>query len=294
MRSQLQRIVLVLVTGAGLFLSGINASDNDTLRIGMAKSFFAGMPEVLANIAGKDLTDVMKKTTGIDGSLNASLSPLEIGQQVKDGKMDFAILHGHEYASLRKQFPDLLPMLIVCSKGGEHAYLVVRQDCDAKSVADLAGKKIDMPMDARQHCGVFFSKIGADNSDKDGHIFSSVTKSMLQVEALNDLARGKVDAVVIDTIGLAAFKELRGPVFEKNLKILVKSQAFPAPVIVYNRGGVDEKVVTQLREGLLKAHMTDSGKALMKDWKFERFASVPSDYEQNLDGTLKEFIVTQR
>ena len=51
MRSQLQRIVLVLVTGAGLFLSGINASDNDTLRIGMAKSFFAGMPEVLANIA---------------------------------------------------------------------------------------------------------------------------------------------------------------------------------------------------------------------------------------------------
>lgn len=287
-------LILALIAG-GLFLfRGVEAAGQGSLQIGMAKSFFTATPKVFVNIASNEFAELLKKATGFNGELNTSFAPDELGQQLKDRKLNFAILHGHEFASVRKQYPALQPLLIIECKAGERAYVIVRQDSNAHSPADLRGKRIDLPLDARLHCHIFLAKMGSDNSQEKGEFFGSVTKSALQIEALNELANGKVDAVIVDTVGLVDYKKIRGPVFSKNLRILTESEAFPAPVIVYQRGALEDKLISQFRDGLLKAHTTDAGHSLMKDWKIDSFAPVPDDYEKHLEETLKAYFPSAR
>jgi ABC-type phosphate/phosphonate transport system substrate-binding protein len=292
MRVQL-RILVLLAVGPIVVPCPYAVGQEKSLQVGMAKSFFAATPKVFVSIASKDFADLLNKTTGFSGELSSRFGPDELGQRLKDRKLDFAILHGHEFAMLRKQYPTLQPLLIIDCKAGERAYVIVRQDSNAQTSADLRGKRIDLPLDARQHCNVFFSKLGADNKHEK-EFFGSVTKSALQIEALNELANGKIDAVIVDTVGLADYKQIRGPVFTKNLRVLTESEAFPAPVIVYERGALEEKLINQFRDGLLKAHATDAGRGLMKDWKIDSFAPVPKDYEQQLEETLKSYSLSAR
>lgn len=284
MRSHSREIFLVAV--AAFVLPSICSAGDEQLKVGMAKTFFGSTPKVFVNIAGKDFDRVIKNATGFGGELNTDHGPFELGQRLKDRKLDFAIFHGHEFASVREKDPGLVPLLIVSSKDGERAYLIVRQDSNAQSAADLGGKKVNLPLDTRRHCDVFLAKMSTDHGQKGAKFFGSVAKSTQQIEALNDLASGKVDAVIVDTVGLAAYKDLRGPVFEKNLRIL-ESEPFPSPVVVYRRGALEEKVINQFRDGLLKAHLTDTGRVMMESWKINCFAPVPEDYEKTLSETFK-------
>jgi ABC-type phosphate/phosphonate transport system substrate-binding protein len=287
MRARLQSIILVAV--GSFVLTAVCAADTECLKIGMAKSFFSGTPKVLVDLVGSDFADVMKKTTGLDGELNTSLDPYELGQRLNDRKLDFAIFHGHEFASVRKQYPTLRPLLIVANKHGDRAYLIVHRNSNAQSPADLGGKKVDLALDAREYCRVFLSKIGADHRKGEGDFFGSVMKSALQIEALNELARGKIDAAIVDSVGLAHYTESRGPVFTKNLRILLESDAFPAPVFAYKRDALDEKVIKQFRDGLVKAKKTDVGRRVMNNWKIDSFDLVPKNYDKNLSEVLKSY-----
>src|SRR5438067_3982040 len=44
----------------------------------------------------------------------------------------------------------------------------------------------------------------------------------------------------IDTIWLDFYREVKGPVFEKNLKVLQKSEMIPPAVVVYKQGRSEE------------------------------------------------------
>lgn len=115
-----------------------------------------------------------------------------------------------------------------------------------------------------------------------------MVNAVSQKEALDELASGKIDAVVVDSIGLATYKELRGPVFARNLKVLLSSEAFPFPVIVYHRG-LDEKKVARFREGLLKVPTTALGREFMSDWNIGSYDSIPDDYDDKLDETHRAY-----
>jgi ABC-type phosphate/phosphonate transport system substrate-binding protein len=279
-----------MFVGLASFISpALCTAGSDDLQIGMANSFFTGRPKVFVDIVRADFADVMKKTTGLAGHLDTTQGPDELGRQLKEGKLHFAILHGHEFASVRKKFPVLQPLLLIGNKLEERAYLIIHRNNNAHSAADLGGKKVALPVDARGHCRAFLEKLVADHGKDRGSSFGSVTNSGSQIDALNELAGGKTDAVIVDSIGLAFYKEIRGPVFERNLKVLLESEAFPAPVIVYHPRTLDEKVITRFREGLLKVPTTELGRQLMKDWNIDSYDPIPKDYEKKLDETLKAY-----
>jgi ABC-type phosphate/phosphonate transport system substrate-binding protein len=255
------------------------------IQIGIAKTFLVDQPKSIVEIAADDFKDVLKKTTGLDGELAANFGAAEIADKLDRKELDFGILHGHEYAWMQKKHPDLRPLLMAASKYPERAYVVVHQNSPAKSIADLRGKKLDMPIGTKEPCRVFLGK----HCDEPAKFFNAIDQSSAPKDALDNVARGKVQAAIIDTAALEFYKEVRGPVFAKNLRVLQQSGQFPPAVILYKPGTLDQATLDQFRDGLLKAHTNAYGRAMMKSWRIEAFELVGKDYDKRLAEVLKAY-----
>jgi ABC-type phosphate/phosphonate transport system substrate-binding protein len=147
-----------------------------------------------------------------------------------------------------------------------------------------------MPIGTKEPCRVFLAKYCTDADHKDlAAFFNSIEKSAAPNDALDNVARGKAQAAIIDSAALEFYKEVRGPVFAKNLRVLMQSDDFPPAVIVYRPGTLDEATIGQFRDGLLKAHANVDGRAMMKSWRIEAFELVGKDYDKRLADVLKAY-----
>jgi ABC-type phosphate/phosphonate transport system substrate-binding protein len=260
------------------------------IRIAIAKTFLVDQPKSIAAIAEDDFKDVLKKTTALDGELASKYGAAEIADKLDAKQVDFGILHAHEYARLQKKHPEMRALLIAASKQPERAYVIVHQNGLAKTIADLRGKTLDMPIGTKEPCRVFLAKYCTDIGHKDlATFFSSIEKSPAPNDALDNVARGKAQAAIIDRAALEFYKEVRGPVFAKNLRVLLQSDEFPPAVILYNPGTLDQATINQFRDGLLKAHANADGRAMMKSWRIEAFELVGKDYDKRLAEVLKTY-----
>jgi ABC-type phosphate/phosphonate transport system substrate-binding protein len=281
-------VAALLAASLLAFVGAEAASQAKPLQIGMAKSFLYERTKGFVEIAMDDFKDVMKTSTGMDGVLNTKFGPGEIAEKLESKQLDLGIFHAHEFAWVQKKYPDLQPLLIAANKGRlERAYVIVNQKSAAKTLADLRGKKLDMPAGTKEHCRVYVEKQCGDKAP--AAFFSAIEKSSAPADALDNVARGKVDAAVIDSVALEFYKEVRGPVFEKNLKVLQQSETFPPAVVVYKTSGLDDATRNQFRDGLLKAHTIDKGRDMMKTWNIDAFEAVPKDYTQALAELLKRY-----
>jgi ABC-type phosphate/phosphonate transport system substrate-binding protein len=287
---------LLTIPSAGVIVALVvawaDASDKSkALQVGVAKSFFTDRPKSYVDIASDEFKDVMKKTTGLNGEFVIKDGPLRVAEKLDAKQIDLGVLHAFEFAWVQKKHPDLAPLLIAVTKNHvERAYVVVRKNNPAKTIGDLSGKKIDIAVDAKEHCRLFVGKRCMDAAKKEARaFFASIEKSASQVTALDDVSLDKVQATVIDTAGLEFYKEIKGPVFAKNLKVLEQSEAFPPAVIVYKKGGIAEATLMRFRDGLLKAHMSELGRDMMKTWNIDAFAPIPKDYAKSLADVLKAY-----
>ena len=277
--------------GAPTMRSADAAGKSMPIQIGMAKTFVLEKSKGFVDVATDDFKEVMKKSTGLDGEVHFKFAPAEVAEKLVNKQLDFGILHAHEFAWLHAKYPDLQPLMIAANKNYvERAYLVVHKTSSAKTIADLRGKSLDMPLGSKEHCRVFLKKICGDHDPRGvNSFFGSIAKSASQSDALDDVARGKAHATVIDTITLEFYKEIKGPVFAKNLTILQQSEAFPPAVIAYMKGALEEETLNQFRDGLLKAHTTQVGRDMMKTWTIEAFEPIPKDFSKSLAEVLKAY-----
>jgi ABC-type phosphate/phosphonate transport system substrate-binding protein len=261
------------------------------IQIGLAKTFLSEQPKGIAEIAADDFKGVVKKTTGLDGAISSKLGAFEIAEKLDGKQLDFGIFHAHEFAWVQKKYPRLVPLLIATDKYRvEKAYVIVHKNSSAKTFADLRGKKLDLPVGTKEHCRVFLDQICTDKDTKGpATFFGAIEKSATKKDALDNVAREKVDATVIDRNGLEFYKEIRGPVFEKNLRILAESADFPPAVVAYKPGTLEQKTVDQFRDGLLKAHTVPEGRDMMKSWHIQEFQPIPKDYAKSLADVMKAY-----
>ncbi len=265
------------------------AAQAKPVQLGMAKTFLEGQPKSFVEIATDDFKDVMKKTTGLAGDLNARLGPLDVAEKLNAKEFDFGILHAHEFAWVQKKYPDIRPLLIAANKNhADHAHLIVHKNNGDKSIADLRGKKLDLPLGTNEICRMFLRKHCQDKKGLEA-FFGAIVKAPAQVDALDGVARGLTHATVVNTSWLAFYKDVKGAVFEKNLMVLQQSEAFPAAVILFKQGGVNEATLKQFRTGLLKSHTLVEGRDMMKSWNIEAFEAPPKDYDKRLAEVLKAY-----
>jgi ABC-type phosphate/phosphonate transport system substrate-binding protein len=279
--------LLVLLT----FLPGGVANQGKPIQIGMVNTLLAEQPKSLIEIATDDFKTVLKKATGFDGEVVSRFGVFELAEKLDNKQVDFAVFHAHEFAWVRQKHPQLQPLVIAVDK--QHtarAYLIVRKNSDAKTIADLRGKKLDMPVGTKEPCRMFLRKLCAAVEPKGpAALFGSIAKSETRNDALDQVARDKAQATIVDMHTLEFYKEVKGAVFEKNLRVLQESEEFPAAVIAYKPGALDAKTLEQFRDGLLKAHTIREGREMMKAWNVDALELPPKSYNQSLAEILKAY-----
>ncbi|HZZ79861.1 MAG TPA: PhnD/SsuA/transferrin family substrate-binding protein [Gemmataceae bacterium] len=283
-------VAAIVFVVAGAATSQLNAQPAP-LRIAIAKTFLTEQPKGAAEIATDDFKTVLKKATDLDGAITSKLNATEIADKLAGSQLDFGIFHAHEFAWAQKKHPKLAPLMIAVDRFDvEHAYIIVHKNDKAKTLADLRGKKIDVPLGTKEHCRLLLRKRCADLGAKSpADFFSVIEKSSTKKIALDNVAQEKVAAALVDRLGLEFYKDVRGPVYEKNLRVLEQSGDFPPAVLAYLPGAIDAKVLDQFKTGLLKAHTIPEGKDMMKSWNIDEFRAAPSDYAKGLAELLKSY-----
>ena len=261
------------------------------VQIAMSKTFFVDKSKAIADIAGDDFKVVLKKATGLDGQLDTKSSAFEIAAKLEAKEVQFGLFFAHELGWVQKKYPDIQPLLIAVHKDHpERVHIIVHKNNPAKSFADLAGKKLDIPAGTFEPSRLVLDRLSAAAGKKTpAMFFGSIVKSSAQAMALDGVARGTADATVVESTGLDFYKDVKGPVFEKNLRVLYESMVFPPAVIAYKKGGVEETTLKRFRDGLVKAHTIPQGRDLMKTWKIDGLELATDVYAKRVAELLKTY-----
>jgi ABC-type phosphate/phosphonate transport system substrate-binding protein len=259
------------------------------IKVGMVNAFFTDLPEGLVKLVTAPFPNLMKQLGNLDGALTFKDDAFETAAKLDSGKLDLGVFHGHELAWLQKKYPKMKPLMVIVNKQHDvRAYVIVKQESPFTKLSDLRGKTIDLPSRTKEHCRIYLGKHFSDNALGNWQsAFGKVVKSPNEYDAIDDVSRGKADAVVVDTIALDFYKAVRGPVFAKNLRILDQSDAFPAAVIVYKDGAIPAATLKQFCDGLISANKSELAGPLLKVWSIDGFELPPANYQQCLDACLK-------
>ena len=96
-----------------------------------------------------------------------------------------------------------------------------------------------------------------------------------------------VDSVLLDWYGRIK------PGCHSGLKVIKRSEVFPAAVIVYRKGAIDEETLQRFRKGMLEAHQNPRSNELIRMWSLTGFERVPDDYQETLTNIRKAYPAPQ-
>jgi ABC-type phosphate/phosphonate transport system substrate-binding protein len=231
----------------------------------------------------------MMEQTGLGSDVCVAENPEELTQQLKDGKVQVGAFHGFEFAWARQQHPQLKPLMIAVKRQSFcRALVVVRQDCKIADPTALRGKSLAVPLFARPHCRLFLSCRCVPKDTPPEKWFAKVCAPRTDQDALDDVAEGTVDAAIVDDVELEAYRATY-PKTSARLRVLQQSEVFPATVIAYQPGTLNEETLKRLRAGMIDAKTTERGRKLLTLFRLTAFEDVPADFEQTVADIVKAY-----
>lgn len=278
--------MLLGLVAVAMSFSSLPAAEPE-IKIGMYQTMFRDItPEMLTAIA-KPLRSIIEKTVGLTGDAELVPNAAELAQKLDDRKLQIGVFHGYEFAWHKQKHPDLVPLMLAVPHGGKlQALVVVNKDNTATSLADLENQCVVIPKMTKAHCELFLNDLRVKlPSTTAKPVFK---KNLVTEEALNDLAAGNIDAVVVDAGAYAAYAKFT-PGNASVLKVLCKSVTFPYAVLAARKDGLSETQKCKVVSCLSTAHENAHGKPLMMLWGLKSFESVPDDYESELTTILKTY-----
>jgi ABC-type phosphate/phosphonate transport system substrate-binding protein len=259
----------------------------EPVRIGMISSLFRDVPQATVLAMMQPLGAIMETQTGVRGELVPAGDADNLGQQLFDGTVQLGVFHGIEFAWARQKHPELRPLCIAINQTRYlNAYVVVRSESKVTCLGDLRDKIIALPCQSREHCHLFLHRHCPDC--KPHCYFAKVTNPANAEEALDDAIDGVVEATVVDSVTLDCFKR-RKPGRAAKLRIVQTSEVFPAAVVAYKPGVLDEATLKRFRDGMMNANRTIIGKQMLTLWKLTGFEEVPQDYDRSLLEIVKAY-----
>jgi len=271
--------------------AGLGAAERSTnhIYVGVIGSLCPDTPEPVMQAMLRPFKSLLETQTGLSGQLVIGRDAISLSRKLKDDSVQLAVFHGVEFAWARAKNPGLKPLLICVNQHHVlHAYLVVRKDLKASSPADLEGKTLALPQQSREHCRLFLERRCVRPGSDPRHFFASISNSADLEEALDDVVDGRVQAAVVDSCALAAYRRLK-PGCADQLRTLVESEGFPPAVVAYQSGSLSEDMLQRFRDGLLAARSSRRGQQLLEMCRITGFEPVPEDYEQMLTDIAKAY-----
>ncbi len=287
---------LALVLGLTLLLSAGSGAENTPqpgrpgpVSIGMISTLFRDTPEGLALAMMQPFGAMMEAQTGVPGKLVPGGDADALGAKLAADKVQLGVFHGIEFAWARLKYPDFKPLVIAINQHRQlHAYIVVHNDSPVTGLGDLKGKSFAVPKQTKEHCRVVVHHECRSCGCEPGKFFASLTCPANLEEALDDVVDKVVEATIVDGVGLECYQR-RKPGRYARLRTVHRSEPFPAAVVAYRAGTMDEATLQKFRSGLLKAHESALGKQLLNLWKLSGFEAVPDNYEENLAAIVKTY-----
>ena len=264
------------------------------VRIGLASTLFRDTPDVLVNTMMRPFKSLLESQTGIPGQLLPGIRPDDLGQQLKDDKVQLAVFNGIEFAWAKNKHDDLKPlMLAVNQQKYLRAYVLVRDDSSAAGLLDLKGKTLAVPRRTREHCHVYLERHCQALGKTPRELFEKITTPGTMEEGVDAVVNGQVDAVLIDGVFFSWYEE-RKPARFARLKAIEKSEVFPAAIVAYCANGLDDATLRRFREGMLTAKENPRSVQLMTLCQMTGFESVPADYDKLLKDIVKSYPAPQK
>jgi ABC-type phosphate/phosphonate transport system substrate-binding protein len=259
------------------------------IRIGVVQSLFRDVPDAMVGVAMKPFSLLMKAQTGVDSELAPPTDTEHLADLLAKDKVQFALFEGVEFAWARRKYPEFRTLVICVNEHqNRQAFLMVRQDSKISRFADLQGKELAIPRRSRTHCHLFVERLARECGKEPKEFFSKLIISSNVEAALDDLADGKLPAVVADREALNCYQHRKPGRFAK-LKELQKSEIFPDTVVAYRPGVFDQALLNRFREGLEKADSTSIGRQLLVLWQMTALQKIPADYEKLLADIVKAY-----
>jgi ABC-type phosphate/phosphonate transport system substrate-binding protein len=285
-------LLLALFTAAFLRVPAAPANEIDSkpIHIGMSKSIFVDVPQVLVQLAAPTFNQLTKQCTGLNGQMVVGGDPFELCRKLHDDQVQLAVFQGIEYAWVHQHHPEMVPMMVaVYRKPHLRANLVVRKDNEAAGFADLRGKDLALPKKSKEHCRLFLER-GCEDCGQCGPttFFGQVTRPSSMEGALDDVCSGNVQACIIDAQALENYQSIK-PGCAARLRIVEQSEIFPAAVICYRKGVLSDDTLNRFRSGMISAHKSDKSREMMAMYMITAFEPLPPDYFQTVNDILKSY-----
>ncbi len=260
------------------------------LHIGIPQDFFHDMSAALVRDVTEPFVNVLKETSGLSGKVAIGGTPLAVARELNDDQIQLAVLHGFEFAWAQQKYADLQPLMIAERTHKDfRASVLVRKDGGLARFADLKGKDLALPKRTIDGCRLFIDELCREQgAQRPADFFARIVHPTDVESGLDDLARGKLPAVLVDTNGLEFYKDLKPGVFAR-FKVLVQSEPFAPLVIAYHKGALSDATLTRIRNGLPAAGKTETGRDMMKTWHIRAFAAVPADFARAMAASLKRY-----
>jgi len=262
---------------------------NHPIRIGVSGSLFRDVPASIVSAMSRPFNKVMVSQTGMTGELTKVSDPLDLAKQVISDSTQLGIFTSYELAWARQKHPDLKPLMTLVSEGRHPQVLVVVPAASSvQSFADLKGLTLSRPRASRPYALLFLERRTQALGGEPKQFFADIHLNPESTEVLDDVVEGKAQAALVDCDTWDWYRRTK-PKRTAQLRVAVESEKFPATVVVYYPGNLDEKVVKRFRQGMLCAHDCPTGRQLMSLWKISGFQDVPKDYEDGLKEILKAY-----
>jgi len=292
-RKRLPWLVLMLL-GVGCLLSSSGAAAERgsvvrPIRIGVSGALFREVPDAIVAAMSRPFNKVMVAETGMNGELTKVSDPFAMAQDLLDNRLQLGIFTSYELAWARQKYPDLQPLMtLVGEEAKPQALVVVPAKTPVKQFADLKGKTLSRPKASKPYAMLFLERQAATLNEDPKQFFTKINVNTEASEALDDVAEGVSDAALVDISTWDAYRKAK-PGRSSGLRIALQSEKFPATVLAYYPGNLDQATVKQFRKGMLQASDNPSAKPLMNLWKMTGFQEVPKDFEASLKELVAKY-----
>jgi ABC-type phosphate/phosphonate transport system substrate-binding protein len=279
----------LLVVAVGLTRPA-TARPAGAIRLGVLNGMFRDVPPPLIHAAATPLRDLFKRYTGLDGEVEVVEDHEALAREMQAKKLQLGVFHGFEWAWVKDQHPDLVPLAVTVPPRRPQAVLVVKSDSKAATPADLKGSVVAVPLGTKAHCHLFLERLA--ETLPAGNCVANPMPQCGSDDVMDLVADGKAPAALLDAAALSAYQNNR-PGRGALLRVLAQSDPFPPTVIVYRKDAIGEDVAAKIKSGLIRTKSEPSGKAFLFLWKLKGFEEPPAGYDAELRAVAAKYPATR-
>jgi ABC-type phosphate/phosphonate transport system substrate-binding protein len=259
------------------------------VRVGMVRSLFRDTPEAMVSSMMQPFSAIIESQTGIVGQMVPGGEPVNLGRMLAEDKVHLAVFHGFEFGWAQQACPCIRPLVIAVNQQRHlRAMVLVSADAKVEKMTDLQGKAFAIPQKSREHCHLFVERGLQATGCEPKKFFSQITNPTTIEDALDDVVDNVVQGALVDGVSLDGYK-YRKPARFTRLKVIEQSEVFPAAVVAYRPGALDDATISKFRDGMINANKGVLGRQFMTLWKMTGFEPVPADYDRIMAAILKVY-----